>query len=937
MDFRTMGGRGASPMSTEVFGREHEGATVAAFIAATPSGPAVMEIVGEAGIGKSTLWAVALEEASARGMAVASLRAAEAESLLSYSALTDLLEPYVALVDDLPQPQSHALSVALLRTDPGDAPVDQRAVAMAALGVIRAVAAEHPLVIGIDDVQWADFSTLRVLEFVMRRLRDEPVRLIAARRREAPDDHALSAPLFATSEPMSLRLDALDVDALHELIVSRLGVPLTRPALLHLHRATAGNPFYSLEIVQHALQKDPAALPNFEQLSVPPSLNFLLSARLSGVGPEARHLLLVLSAMSRPTMPLLDRALPGGSTAELIASLEREGIILASENGIRFVHPLIASTVYADASDEERRNAHRLLASHVQTPEERARHVALGAAAPDEEVATVLESAAAHAMARGAPEAAAELLGLACRLTPEPPDPSARKRDRRRIAHANSLLGAGDTRGAEALLREMLPELPHGPDRADAHELYARVLAADERWAEAHVAFTEALVDGGDETARRSRLEAGLTYASLFTGRLREARRHGRKALALAESLGAPAVLAEAIQALGYIEFQLRGGIPWDLIRRGLAEEERASWGVASMFVRPRFALAQMLMAVDELDQARELFLALLRSADEMGDANAPATLRAYLSEIECLAGNWDEASRHAREARSWALQTGMRTLVLSVQLLLDAHSGDLGAARRGAEDALNLVAATGALWTAIPILGARGLAELSAGDLDAAATVLAEATGLVSAQGIREPGYGRTEPLAIEVDIRSGRLDVAERRLEAFEAAGRRLRRPWVLASAGRARALLAAARGDLDQAREMGLQALGTMEDIGRPFEVARTHLALGVIERRRRKKRLAREHLAAAAAGFDKLGARLWAEQARDELSRTGYRSPEQGLSPTERRVAELAANGLSNREIARELFVTVNTVESTLRHAFLKLGVHSRVELVRRMER
>jgi DNA-binding CsgD family transcriptional regulator len=274
---------------------------------------------------------------------------------------------------------------------------------------------------------------------------------------------------------------------------------------------------------------------------------------------------------------------------------------------------------------------------------------------------------------------------------------------------------------------------------------------------------------------------------------------------------------------------------------------------------------------------------------------------------------------------------------VLSVQLLLDAHSGDLGAARRGAEDALNLVAATGALWTAIPILGARGLAELSAGDLDAAATVLAEATGLVSAQGIREPGYGRTEPLAIEVDIRSGRLDVAERRLEAFEAAGRRLRRPWVLASAGRARALLAAARGDLDQAREMGLQALGTMEDIGRPFEVARTHLALGVIERRRRKKRLAREHLAAAAAGFDKLGARLWAEQARDELSRTGYRSPEQGLSPTERRVAELAANGLSNREIARELFVTVNTVESTLRHAFLKLGVHSRVELVRRMER
>jgi DNA-binding CsgD family transcriptional regulator len=133
------------------------------------------------------------------------------------------------------------------------------------------------------------------------------------------------------------------------------------------------------------------------------------------------------------------------------------------------------------------------------------------------------------------------------------------------------------------------------------------------------------------------------------------------------------------------------------------------------------------------------------------------------------------------------------------------------------------------------------------------------------------------------------------------------------------------------------MGLDALGGMEELRRPFEVARTQLVLGLIERRRRKKRLAREHLELAAAGFDTLGARLWAQQAREELSRTGYRSPEQGLSPTERRVAELAADGLSNREIARELFVTVNTVESTLRHAFLKLGVRSRVQLVRRIHR
>ncbi len=924
-------------MSTEVFGREHEGATVAAFVAATSSdGPAVLEIIGDPGIGKTTLWTVALEHAGTHGMAVASLRAAEAESLLSFSGLTDLLEPFLGLVDDLPQPQERALSVALLRTDPGDAPVDQRAVAMASLGVVRAIAAERPLVIGIDDVQWADLPTLHVLEFVMRRLRNEAVRVVAARRHEALEGRAPAMPLFATSERTTLRLGALNADALHQLIVSRLGVPLTRPALLHLHRATDGNPFYALQILHHARQEH-AALASFEQLPVPPSLQFLLTARLSGIEPDARRLLLITSALSRPTMHLLDRILPDGSAADLLASLEADGIIITNESGIQFVHPLLSSTVYGGASADERKMVHRLLASHVETPEERARHLALGAQEPDEEVAAALESAAAHATARGAPDAAAELLDLACRLTPSPPDPAASKAAGRRIAHAGSLLGAGDTRGADAALRAMLPELGHGRERADAQELYGRVLAADERWAEAHAAFAEALADSGDDPARRSRLEAGLTYASLFTGRLREARRHARKALAQAETLAEPAVLAEALQALGFVEFQLRGGIPWDLMRRGLAEEERASWAAASMFVRPRYALAQMLMAIDELDQARELFAALLRTADETGDANAPATLLAYLSEIECLAGNWEEARRHAREARNWALQTGMRTFVLSVQLLIDAHSGDLGAARREAEEAMDLVQSTGALWTAIPILGARGLAELSAGDLDAAAGALAEATALVSAQGIAEPGYGRTEPLAIEVDIRSGRLDEAERRLEALEAVGRRLRRSWVLASASRARALLAAARGDLDQARDMGLDALGGMEELRRPFEVARTHLVLGLIERRRRKKRLAREHLELAATGFDTLGARLWAQQAREELSRTGYRSPEQGLSPTERRVAELAAAGLSNREIARELFVTVNTVESTLRHAFLKLGVRSRVQLVRRMDR
>ena len=399
-------------MGIEVFGREREAATVTDFVAATASGPAVLEIIGEAGIGKTTLWMAALEQAIARGIALASARAAEAESLFSYSALTDLLEPYIPLVDDLPQPQRRALSVALLRAEPEDAPVDHRAVATATLGVVRAIAAERPLLIGIDDAQWADPPTLRALEFVMRRLLTEPVRLVAVRRRVAAEVPALSARPFATSDPTALQLGPLGAEALHQLLLSRLGVSLTRPALLHLHRETGGNPFYSLQIVQHALDQDPAALTSFEQLPVPPSLHSLLSRRLEGVGPDAWRLLLFLSALSRPTMRLLDRVYRDGSAAELLTSLERDGVISADEGGIRFTHPLIASTVYADASPGERRDVHRLLAAHAETQEERARHLALAAVEPDEEIAAVLESAADHAKARGAPDTAAELLDL---------------------------------------------------------------------------------------------------------------------------------------------------------------------------------------------------------------------------------------------------------------------------------------------------------------------------------------------------------------------------------------------------------------------------------------------------------------------------------------------------------------------------------------------
>ncbi|MDP9301999.1 MAG: AAA family ATPase, partial [Actinomycetota bacterium] len=230
-----------------ILGRQAELTTIARFFDHDPSGPRGLLLEGEAGIGKTTIWLEAVRLAGASGR-VFSSRASETEAKLSFTVLTDLLEPALNdVADELPAPQRRALEAALLLEDPGAiGQLDARAVSLGALGVIRAFAARDPVTLAIDDVQWADAPSARALSFALRRLVDEPVTVVAARRTGPGLRDPLDL-LRSVSDLHRLALGPIETDALGRLL-RQLGRMFTRPLVLRIHEASGGNPFFALEV-----------------------------------------------------------------------------------------------------------------------------------------------------------------------------------------------------------------------------------------------------------------------------------------------------------------------------------------------------------------------------------------------------------------------------------------------------------------------------------------------------------------------------------------------------------------------------------------------------------------------------------------------------------------------------------------------------------------
>jgi ATP/maltotriose-dependent transcriptional regulator MalT len=914
----------------EVVGRERELERLAAFVDSISTSPVVMLLEGAPGIGKTTLWTETVSLAEQAGHRVLVSRPLEAEAGLSFAGLGDLLDRAIdeALLD-LPIPQRAALEIALLRSERKRASAEPRALGLAVLGVLRKLSASTSVLLAVDDLHWLDVPSARALQFAVHRLTDEPIGILLSSR--GGDGTSLELARLVPERRLNrIEIEPLSSGALARLLRTRYGPRFTRATLLRLHTTTGGNPFFALEIAR-ALEKQGLEPGRGEPLPVPEDLAELLQDRLQQLPARTRTALAGAAAAADPTATLVTAVSGDEAEGSALEPAVEAGVITLDGERVRFTHPLLASVVYSATPPEERRQLHAALADAVADLEERAVHLATAVRGPDHVVAATLESAAAAARARGAPETAADLGEQAWRLTP-PED--LQDVGRRQIEAAEHHLQAGDPTRARVLLERATSTLQPGPVRAHGLLALSRIQADETvRWDEPLTTLEEALQEVRDDVRLRAEIERQLAWACAADLRASRAEPHARAALELAEGLGDRVLLAEALAVYACVEFQRGRGLRHELIERALALETLYEHSRVSC--HPNWPFEWMLFWTGDYRAARSCLKTLLKVAEERGEESATPWLLCAQSEVELAAGNWDVALRLTEEAYTEAVGTGQDSLrrdALAARARVDAHQGRTGAARIVAEEQL----ATGSHFHRLHARALLGFIELSLEDSATASSWMAPLLRDVGRNGVEDPSVYRFWPDAIEALIATGELIQAEPLLAMLEERGRTLGRPSALAIAARCSALLFAASGDIPGAQRAAEDALRTHDAFTQPFELARTLLIKGRIARRAKKKRVAREVLTQALNIFDGLGAVLWSRQALEELSRIGGRAPARGeLTPAEEQVATLVAEGRANREVAAVLYLSENTIESHLTHIYSKLGVHSRTELARRL--
>ena len=912
---------------THIIGRHAEVQALDSFLMRVPQGFACLVLEGEAGVGKTTVWQAGVQRAIDQNAVVLTCRPSQAERELPFSALGDLLDR----IDDqvlgrLPGPQRRALEVALLREDAGARPPDQRAIAVSFLSLLRELSRSAPVVLAIDDAQWVDPPTADALRFVARRLETEPIgMLVAARRGDGPACTFDRAVVEGRRE--AIRLSGLPINELHELLSVRLKHVFPRPTLVKIAQASDGNPFYAQEIAREVLGagRPLAGAP----LPAPPDLRELVATRVRTLPEATRAALLTASALPHPTTTSLDV-----EASVLQAAVEAEIVRVAGDGRISFAHPLYASAIYESEPIASRRELHRRLAElNVAEEDEHARHLALATVPPDENVARALEHGATRARGRGAWQFAAELLEHARAFTP--PDRADVGR-RRGIAAAEHYAHAGDRKRASSLLEELLAQEHDAPARAQALSLLGQIRYNDESFAESLRLLEEARHYASDELLIAN-IELDLAYASSQVWDFERTAAHVARALELTPSLGDDGLHAMALAYRAMSEYLRGNGIEWHTVEQSVALEDPDR--TVPLQRTPSSIHGLLLLLDGRLAEARDRLESVCQRATERGDESDTAYFLCWLAWLEAQAGDLRAAHARADEALLVATLTGstsMRAFALACRAVVNALRGDVEQARRECDEASGLAEQTTNGIAMRMIAVARCMAELSVEDAAAAwraaEPLLAQ---LAQIRGSWEPSALLFLPDALDALIALGEVDRAAMVLDAFQDRARALDRVWALAMGERCRGLLLAARGDLAGAATHLQRAVREHQRLEMPFELARTLLCLGRVERRRKLRKSARAALGQALEIFEQVGAPLWAARARAELERTHLREAPADLSPSELRVAELAGSGLTNRQIATHLFLSPKTVEANLARAYGKLGIRSRAELGARM--
>jgi len=909
-------------------GRSTEAGVVADFLDSASAGASALVIEGDAGIGKTTLWLSALDQARERGFAVLAARASATDSVLAYTTLADLVADAGIDGTPLPDPQRLAIDRILLRANADGQPTDQRTVAAAFVSVIQILAESSPLLVAVDDLQWLDTSSAHAIGFAARRATGR-VGLLATFRTEGHRDHAPS--WFAPPPPAEvarIRLGPLSVGALHTAVSQRLGRSLSRPQMSRIYDVSAGNPFYAIELARTLLDQPPGA-----QVSTPGTLMELVHNRVGTLEPAVRQALLAVACVGAPNITDIAYAIDSDAhhVVGVLEAAETQGIVEIAGNRVQFSHPLIAQGCYDDATAAQRRAMHRRLAELVTEPELRARHLALSDPVGEPQTLTALDTAAHIARRRGAPLAAAEFLDLAIRLGGDTP--------KRRIRSARNHLDAGDSARARTLLGETISALPQGELRAEALHMLAVVSLYDDSFVEAADLLKRALGEAGDLLPLRVQTLVTLSFALLNLGDMTAALATVDQALAAAGPLGHPQLLSQTLSMSVHLRFRRGDGLDQLSLQRALELEDRQAFMPAAL--RPGVQKALLLGWSGDLGQAYEEMTSWRRRCRERGEQGELIHVEFNIFQIEVWRGNFTEAIQLADDAMESALQLGGDLALgtaLTMRATIAAYAGDEQRARDQAAAALAASQRCGAQLLAQWPIVSLGFLDVSlrdyAGALHALAPLLSDFN---AGPGGTEISVASFLPDAVEALVGLSRFDEAEPFVAALERNGRRLDRAWMLAVGARCRAMLLAAQGDLEAAMAAAQTAMDEHGRLPMPFERARSQLLLGQLQRRQRHRDAASANVGAALAAFDDLGTPLWSAKARASLGRSEVTAgPAKLLTTAERRVAELAASGMTNRDVAAALFISPKTVEVHLTHIYRKLDVHTRTELVHRLD-
>ena len=903
----------------QLVGRDEELRAIVRSFDASKDLPRAVVLSGEAGVGKTTLWLAGIDAAVTSGYRILSSRPTGAETRFSFTGLSDLLDDAGHVVAELPPIQRGALEAALLLGE-AEVDADERAVTAAFLAALRRLACESPVCLAVDDIQWLDAASRAALGYALARLEREQVAALLAVRGGVPDWLRRAVP---EDRLQTVDVTGLSLGATHELIHTRLDTTFPRPTLIKLWETSSGNPFFALELAT-ALHRRGGTLAPGEELPIPTSLDELLHARIDSLGPEALDVARAVAELAEPTVALLEAALGDSFDPGLAETLDARILEL---NGlrVRFTHPLLGSAVVGRQTPGRRQALHALLADVVPSPEERARHLALATAEPDRSVAAILEEAARAAQARGASAAAADLAEQTLRLTPASDSEDA---GRRLFLAADLHHGAGDSERANALLEDARTAAEPGIERATVLAHLARAQVSPQR---AIPLYQEALLEAQGDNALQATIHFGLAmWMRLGGDGFRRALEHAELAVSLASDIVDAELRCQVLGEYGRTHFAAGRGIAWETMEGALsAERSLDGWPLHD---GPTFRFGEQLLWSVDLDRARALFQGARDAGLARNDPVVESDALWGLGFAEWRAGNWEKAERYT--ADSIDLQKQLGRLLPHDELpaaIIWAHQGRVEDARARAQAA---IARGDAEDMRIPQSGHRwvlGFVELSLGDASAAIACLRRAYELRDADTL-DPGERLELGDLLEALISVGELDEAEEVITTWQERAASLDRAWALAILARCRGLLLAARADLDGAFASFERSLVEHTRTTDPFQHARTLLALGRTQRRAKKRGDARGTLEEALVRFERLGAPLWAEQTRAELTRIGGRSPSNGeLTEAESRIAMLVAEGRTNREVAAALFLTVHSVETTLTRVYRKLEVRSRAEL------